>query len=180
MNQVNGSTHQKEKPRIEVGASIQGHKLGSSNSKSSKDLEQSKARYLKGIELYKEGKVSITSSGLYKVNGYLVDLRTPIECECPDFTNRHEACKHIFAAKQYDKHRGKVEVTKDSKPENSPQNTPENQLKGNREAFSQERVNTRVSLIDSAIEMLKTHGHPIEPEEVFFLASRLEKWALGG
>jgi hypothetical protein len=45
--------------------------------------------------------------------------------------------------------------------------------------FDQQKVNNRLSAIASAIEMLKTHSQPIEPEEVFFLASRLEKWALG-
>src|SRR5919108_53874 len=98
----NGSSIKNEKPQGKAATSPQGMSNYISNSNSNKELQQSKARYLRGIELYKEGKVSITSNGLYKVNGYRVDLSTPIECECPDFTNRHQACKHIYAAKMFD------------------------------------------------------------------------------
>ena len=180
MNHKSSQLADTKKPRNLAATKNQGTSEYKSNSNNSnKELEQSKARYLRGIELYKEGKVSITKDGLYKVNGYLVDLSTPIECECPDFTNRHNACKHIYAAKMFDKERMKTLSEKNTNSENSPSNTHENQLEANSEAFSQERVNTRVALIGHVVELLKTHPNPVEFEEVLFLVSRLEKWALG-
>jgi uncharacterized C2H2 Zn-finger protein len=73
------------------------------------ELNGSKARYEKGLELYKEGKVFF-SKGMYKVNGYEVDLRSPVKCECPDFKVRKHSCKHIFAAELFSKNRGKEKI----------------------------------------------------------------------
>ena len=39
---------------------------------------------------------------------------------------------------------------------------------------------TRLAVINSAIELLKTHNTPITVESVFKVACQLEKWALGG
>ncbi len=50
------------------------------------ELNGSKSRYEKGFELYKQGKVFF-AKGLYKVNGYEVDLRSPVKCECPNYPN---------------------------------------------------------------------------------------------
>ncbi len=45
------------------------------------ELNGSESRYEKGLDLYKQGKVFF-AKGMYKVNGYEVDLRTPVECNC--------------------------------------------------------------------------------------------------
>ena len=51
-----------------------------------------------GQALFKSGTVSIGQDGLFRANGYRVDLRTPVMCECPDYRSRRQACKHIFTA----------------------------------------------------------------------------------
>jgi hypothetical protein len=68
-----------------------------------------------------------------------------------------------------------------NKSENTPQNAPNKPLESPSKDFDKQRVITyRLAVINSAVEMLKTHPSPIEPEEVIFVASCLEKWALGG
>ena len=63
---------------------------------SKKELNSSKSRYDKGLELYKSGRVSINSNGLFKVSGFEVDTEN-MQCECSDYKTRKQTCKHIFA-----------------------------------------------------------------------------------
>jgi len=58
-------------------------------------------------ELLSQGKVSPgRAPGHYLVSSqskpitYLVSLNPP-SCTCPDFTHRHQICKHILAARLY-------------------------------------------------------------------------------
>jgi len=58
-------------------------------------------------EILSQGKVSPgRAPGYYLVSSqskpitYLVSLNPP-SCTCPDFTHRHQICKHILAARLY-------------------------------------------------------------------------------
>jgi len=74
------------------------------------ELNRSKSRYEKGLELYKQGKVSINSNGLFKVCGYYEVDTEKMTCSCPDHRTRKQTCKHIFAALLFTKNRGKEKV----------------------------------------------------------------------
>ncbi len=65
-------------------------------------LDAQKARYEKGMELYRQGRVKIGSRRYFKVNGYQVDPEK-VTCECPDYRERKEPCKHFFAATAFQK-----------------------------------------------------------------------------
>ena len=41
------------------------------------------------------------------------------------------------------------------------------------------KSNTRLAVLNTAVELLKTHRKPIELAEVLSLAGELEQWALG-
>ena len=75
-----------KKPRSEREAQLQGMEVNrhetTSNYTANGDLEAICSRYENGLELYRQGKVFFTN-GMYKVNGYMVDLRTPVKCEVP-------------------------------------------------------------------------------------------------
>lgn len=96
MSQVNAVAVRDEKPQVKIAASTQGAKALKAYSNYT-PLGAGKARYERGIELYKQGKVSINSKGYFEVNGYQVDTEK-VKCECPDYRNRKEPCKHFFAA----------------------------------------------------------------------------------
>jgi hypothetical protein len=61
---------------------------------------------VKGIGLYKSGRVSICPNGLFKVSGFEVDTER-VQCECPDDKTRKESCEHLFTAMLFVKNRGK-------------------------------------------------------------------------
>ncbi len=69
MNQIN--VVKNEKPRIKAATSTQG-RTENANGKDT-TLDAAKARYERGMELYRQGKVIIASDGLFIVNGYKVD-----------------------------------------------------------------------------------------------------------
>ncbi len=71
------------------------------------ELNGSKSRYEKGLELYKQGKVSIGSNGLFKVCGYYEADTERMTCSCPDYRTRKQSCKHIFASMLFSRNREK-------------------------------------------------------------------------
>jgi hypothetical protein len=189
-NEVIGYSRQNKAPQVKASTKTQGKAKvvdGNSNSTTDVELKEGNARYEKGMELYKQGKVSITSNGMFKVNGYEVDLRTPVRCECPDYQKRRRACKHIFAGLLFSKNRGKARVehldgfSNGNGPhaENTPKNAHNKPVEAHSKDFDRQTTITRLAVLNTTVEILKTHGQPIELEEVFFLASRLEAWALG-
>jgi hypothetical protein len=66
-------------------------------------LDDDKARYLRGIELYQSGLVEIGKDGLFYCNGYRVSPDNRISCECKDFQFRSRPCKHLYAVWQFQK-----------------------------------------------------------------------------
>jgi hypothetical protein len=74
------------------------------------DLNNSKSRYEKGMEIYKSGKVSINCDGLFKVCGYYEVDTDKMVCNCPDHRTRKQTCKHIFASMLFTKNRGKQTI----------------------------------------------------------------------
>ncbi len=98
-----------EKPRdLAVTKPQDIYKEDTYNSKSTA-LSESKSRYEKGMGLYKSGRVSIGPNGLFKVSGFQVDTER-MQCDCPDYNARKEACKHLFAALLFVKNRGKEKM----------------------------------------------------------------------
>jgi hypothetical protein len=106
-----------DKPQDKVTAKSQGqiklrnggNSITLSEQKAREELNGSKFRYEKGLELYKQGKVSIGSNGLFKVSGFEVDTGR-MKCECPDYKTRRQPCKHIFASLLFVKNRGKQRI----------------------------------------------------------------------
>ena len=75
-----------------------------------KELNGSRARSDKGMELYKQGKVVVSKNDLLKVRGYYEADTGKMTCNCPDYKTRKEACKHLFAAMLFVKNRGKQTI----------------------------------------------------------------------
>jgi hypothetical protein len=119
--------------------------------------------------------VSIGPNGLFNVSGFQVNTEKTL-CNCPDYQNRHEPCKHYFAAREFQKNGCKVdlELTQETACGKSG-------LSGKRveTRFDKQSTITRLAVLNTATEMLKTHRKAIELNEVVFLACQLEKWALG-
>ncbi len=154
-----------EKPRIKVGASIQG-KVGSSNGKDNTPAA-GKARYEKGLELYRAGAVSIGEDGYFRVLGFTVDTEK-VSCDCPEYQKYKQPCLHYYAACIFQKNGCKVGSASNS----------ENKARG--KDFNFPRVNLRVKTLSLAIEVLQSHGKPITAKNLFKVAGELESWALGG
>ena len=95
-----------KKPQDLAVTKSQGTIIRNGNGNSTPILRDSKCRYEKGMGLYKSGRVSIGSNGFFKVSGFEVDTEK-VQCECPDYKSRKEACKHLFAAMLFVKNRGK-------------------------------------------------------------------------
>ncbi len=74
------------------------------------ELNGSKSRYEKGLELYKQGKVSISSNGLFKVCGYYEVDTEKMVCSCPDYKTRKQSCKYYYAACLFQKNGGKQTI----------------------------------------------------------------------
>jgi hypothetical protein len=66
-------------------------------------LTQSKARYECGVELYKSGAVGIGKDGLFRVNGYTVDVQK-VKCERPDYQAHRQPCKHFYASSLFSRY----------------------------------------------------------------------------
>lgn len=121
-----------------------------------------------------------------KVSGLQVHTEK-MQCEWPDYKTRKEPCKHLFAAMLLVKDRGEQTVEHlegfnetdigTTKPESK---EPSHNLKEvhSNECHRQATI-TRVAVINSAIELLKTHRKPIELTDVLSLTSQPEQWALG-
>ncbi len=171
MSQVNAVDVKNEKPQVKDLTLTQGNQIKEVNGKDTTEA-QGKARYEKGMALYKQGKVSIGEDGYYKVNGFRVDTER-VRCECPDYQNRKEACKHYFAACFFQKNGCKV--VKDSTPVNT---CGKRGTSGKRSESNRQEVITRLAVLNTATEILKTHRKPIEIKEVVILASKLEGWAI--
>lgn len=163
-----------------------------SEMKAREELNSSKSRYEKGMELYKQGKVSIGSNGLFTVSGfYEVDIEK-MQCGCPDYTTRKQACKHIFACLLFVKNRGKQRIEhlnsfgnsstgSDSHSESNRTTEPKSKdtLNKPKEAhskdFDRQGTITRLAVLNTATEILKTHRKSIELSNVISLASQLEQ-----
>jgi hypothetical protein len=175
-------------------------------SKAREELNGSKSRYEKGMELYKQGKVSITGDGLFKVSGYYEVNTGTMKCECPDYKNNRRPCKHIFACLLFVKNRGKQSIENLEGIElRQPQVSQETKLdlitandngathkdvedacgksglSGKRveSGFDKQFTITRLAVLNTATEIAKTWGKPVEFSVVISLAAQLEKWALG-
>ena len=107
-----------DKPQVKAGTKTQGNVRINSNGNSTtpsemkarEELNGSKSRYEKGMELYKQSKVSITGDGLFKVSGFYKVDTGKMQCECPDYKNNRRPCKHIFACLLFVKNRGKQTI----------------------------------------------------------------------
>jgi hypothetical protein len=182
------------KPRSEREAHLQGMEENNhettSNYTARTHLKASRSRYDKGMDLYKSGRVSIGSNGFFKVSGFEVDTEK-MQCECPDYRTRKQTCKHIFTCLLFVKNRGKQTIehldghSNDSSgnstkpPVVESKHTPNKAQEANSKDFNRQATITRLAIINSAIEVLKTHRKPIELTEVLSLASQLETWASG-
>ena len=157
-------------------------------------LERSRSRHDKGMELYKSGKVSIGDNGLFRVSGYYEVDTEKMTCTCPDYQKRHEPCKHVFAACLYVKYHSKESVehfdghvinsngakVQPETKEPSPKPLPLDAKAAQGKDFNRQATITRLAVINSAIEIVKTWGKPVEFSVVISLASELEKWAKEG
>jgi len=180
-----------EKPRLKAATSNQGN--GNANVHSNSTMfGNGKSRHDKGMELYKAGKVSIGSNGLFKVSGYYDVDTEKMTCTCPDYRIRKEPCKHIYAACLFVNNRGKAkienlngqnwtdELMNDQsfdKPKVEVHNKP---AEARCKDFDRQATITRLAVLNTATEILKTHNKPITVESLFKVACQLEKWALGG
>ncbi|MGE5444085.1 MAG: SWIM zinc finger family protein [Ignavibacteriales bacterium] len=133
--------------------------------------------------------MSIGSNGLFKVSGYYEADIEKITCTCPDYKNRKEACKHLSAAMLFVKNRGKDKIghlegfngngngRKDKESVKEPSDNPK---EANSKPFDrQSTIITRLAVLNTATEILKTHRKPIEFCDIVSLAAQLENWALG-
>lgn len=176
-----------EKPREKAATQSQGT-TKRYNYSNSTTLRESRSRYDKGMELYKEGKVKVGANGLFKVSGYYEADTERMTCTCPDYRTRKESCKHLFAAMLFVKNRGKQTIEgldgngktlSENIHEAKPAETPNSKNEPRSKEFDRQAVITRLATINSAIEALKTHRKPIEYGDIVSLAARLEAWALG-
>jgi uncharacterized Zn finger protein len=146
------------------------------------------------MELYKQGKVSIGSNGLFKINGFEVNTGK-MQCNCPDNTSRMQPCKHIFACLLFVKNRGKQKIEQldshgnsstgsDSHSESNRTVKPKSKdalskpVEAHNKDFDRQFTITRLATLNTATEILKTHRKPIELTDVVSIASQLEQWAL--
>lgn len=180
-----------EKPQGELVTRPQGNPIKEVNGNNT-TLAQGKARYEKGMALYKQGKVSIGSEGYFKVNGFTVDAER-VSCDCPDYMNRKQACKHYYAACLFLKNRCKPTIEHLEGFTNGNGTSSQSQSKskveskyvhyknkaGSGKGYDRQSTITRLAVLNTATEVLKTHRKPIELDEVFSLAKELESWALG-
>ncbi len=126
------------------------------------DLNGSKPRYEKGLELYKQGKVSINSNGLFKVSGFEVDTEK-MQCDCPDHRTRKQTCKHIFACLLFTKNRGKQTIehldgySNGCKPASEAKHTPKKLQEAHNKDLDKQATITRLATLNTATEILKTH-----------------------
>lgn len=154
------------------------------------ELEKDKARWEKGQELYKAGAVRIGENGYFQVNGYNCDP-DHISCDCPDFQFRKKPCKHIYASQAYRKARFNANTNGSThkangngngstpKSEGSSKDIPNKPKEGYSKDFDKQATITRLAVLNTAVELLKTHRKPIELTDIISLASQLEQWALG-
>src|SRR5574340_659609 len=99
-----------------------------------------------------------------------------MRCKCPDNAHTKRACKHIFASLAYIKARyngnGNVGAPKDLERDKN-----NSRPKGdNSKNFDRQSTITRLAVLNTATEILKTYRQPIELEDVFSLARELHAW----
>jgi hypothetical protein len=174
-----------EKPRDLAATKPQGN--GTTNNSDGKNttLPSDRARYERGLELCRQGRVSIAPNGDFLVNGYLVDTER-VKCECPDHKTWKGVCKHYYAARVFQKNgcnvvNGKVHTNVNGNGTKSaiePKHTTNN-VQAHYKGFDRQATITRVAVLNTATEILKTHNRQISFDDVVALAGRLEAWALG-
>lgn len=144
------------------------------NETTKQELNGSKSRYEKGLELYKAGKVSIGNKGLSKVSGYCdVDTEKMTCTCCPDYKGRKEPCKHLFAAMLFVKNRGKqiIEGLENShagikngsgaNPQPESKEVPDKPQEAHSKEFDRQATYiTRLAVLNTATEILKIHRNP--------------------
>jgi len=138
--------------------------------------------------------VSIGSNGLFKVCGYYEADPEKMACTCPDYRTRKDTCKHLFAALLFVKNRGKEKIedlegdwltemmnsTEYDKPKPEANNTANKPKEAHYKDFDRQATkSTRLAVLNTAVELLRSHRKPIEIAEVLSIASQLEQWALG-
>lgn len=121
------------------------------------ELNGNKSRYEKGLELYREGKVSIGSIGLFKVSGFEVDT-VRMQYECPDHKTRKQTCKHLFACLLFVQNRGKQQIEhldghcngpngNGAKSEPEPKHTPNKAQETHSKGFDKQATITRLRFL---------------------------------
>lgn len=186
-----------KRPQGLASTKPQGKVNRNGNGNSTSMLKDSKSRYDKGMELYKQGKVRIAPNGLFKVSGYYEADTEKMTCTCPDYRTRKEACKHLFAAMLFVKNRGKQTIedlpgfTWVDEIRDMPSSFDKPKLEGgakelsnkpqeaHSKKFDRQATITRLAVLNTATEVLKTHSKPIEFSDIVSLAAQLETWALG-
>ncbi|MGE5443637.1 MAG: hypothetical protein ACM3SR_03435 [Ignavibacteriales bacterium] len=168
-----------EKPQDKVATKSQGN--GRSNdSDNSTMFNGSKSRHDKGMVLYKSGRVSISSNGLFIVSGYYEADTEKMTCTCPDYRTRKEPCKYLFAAMLFIKNRGKATIEHLEGHSNGAKSESDDKPKeAHSRDFNRQATITRLAVLNTATEILKTHNRQISFDDVVALADRLEAWALG-
>jgi hypothetical protein len=66
-----------------------------------------------------------------------------------------------------------------TKPESETKDTSDKPQEVNNKDFDRQRTITRLAVLNTATEILKTHRKPIEFNDIVSIAAQLEKWALG-
>ncbi|MGE5444759.1 MAG: SWIM zinc finger family protein [Ignavibacteriales bacterium] len=125
--------------------------------------------------------MSIGSNGFFKVSGFEVDTEK-MQCECPDYKTRKEACKHLLAAMLFVRNRRKQTIEDlDGYNGNGNGSTHKDveSAKDVSKPFDRQSTITRLAVLNTATEILKTHSKPIEFSDIVSLVAQLEKWALG-
>lgn len=127
--------------------------------------------------LYKSGRVSTGSDGFFKVSGFQVDTEK-MQCECPDYRTRKETCKHLFAATLFVKNREKETIEDlESISVNGKGSARKDvgSTKDTHKPLERQSSITRVAVLNTATEILKTHRKRIELADVVSIASQLEQ-----
>jgi hypothetical protein len=122
---------------------------------------------------------------------YEVDTEK-MTCTCLDYRIRKEACKHIFACLLFVKNRGKQKVEhldspgnnstgSDSYSESNRTVKPKSKdalnkpVEAHNRDFDKQSIITRLVCLNTAVEVLKTHGESIHREKLFETARQLEQ-----
>jgi hypothetical protein len=102
-----------------------------------------------------------------------------MRCKCPDNAHTKRPCKPIFAALAYIRARYNGDVNVGAhKDVELVKNNPRPKGDYGKKLDRQSTI-TRLAVLNTATEILKSQQQPVSFDEVVALAGRLEVWALG-